>query len=434
MIHYDKICFFLSATKDPVEDFTSDNTSSSSFKDKKESSKSNNRKDDPLMSDLMWERVDTDDECIPRMKQSTMSSEDELSFDNDNASFIKSISDTNYKLKRINLNKAAKSTKMNNVGNRNVSQELPKNKPVRRPKRVKHGPKRSRMRDKKDSNAELKYHLDKTAASLFSNDVKSNNDVLEQESSASSTSSSHPSKSSRKRNSDTIKTVSDLSILWCIKEFETKLSDKNRNSSNENHVLGQVIQQGNDIYFQPSSDEYSKTKRNIPSTSLSHIEKGSKNSIKATENKAIAEKLTPRSSHLESCELESNCTSIPLDNTSNNDSRKLKLKSKKNKKRHSSSRSNITKNRESTRRKKASELENSSSNRWRTINEFSGRRISNWNESMRSLEKYEMSSNDEESTIKEVVNNDLHPFVSSSTLKTRSRRDNRSIHCSATNR
>ena len=386
------------------------------------------------MSDLMWEKVDTDDECIPRMKQPTLSSEDEISYDNENASYIKSNSDTNYKFKRIDLNNDAESTKINNLGSRNLSQELPKNKPIRRPKRMKHGTKRSRIQDKKDSNADLKYQLDKTANSLSNTDGKSNNLVIEHERPASSTSSFYPNKLSRHRNTDTIKTVSDLSILWCIKEFETKLSEKSKNSSNQNHVLGQVIQQGNDIYFQPSCGKISKTKRETPSTSRSHEDKRSRNNIKDIESKAVAENMTLRGSYLESCELETDCTSISLGNTSDENGRKFKPKSKKNKKRLSSIRKNITKNRDKTRRKNSSKLENNSSNQWRMIRKFSGIPISNRNELMCSLEKYEMSSYEEKLSTKEVVNEDSHPFESSSTLQTRSRKNNRSVHSRTGNR
>ena len=413
---------------DPLEDVIHDNTTSDFFEDNNDSSKSNKRREDPLMSDLMWEKVDTDDECIPRMKQSTMSSEDEISFDNENARHIKSISDTYYKFKRIDLNNDSKSTKTDSVGNGNLSQELRKNKPVRRPKRVKHGTKKSRMQDKKDSNEDLKYQLDKSNDSLSNTDEQSNNWVIEQETSGSSTSSPYPTKSSRHRDIDTIKTVSDLSILWCIKEFETKLSDKTKSSSTQNHVLGQVIQQGNDIYFQPSSGKISKTKIETPSASESHADKRSKNDTNDIESNAFAENLTLRGSHLENCERETDCTSISLGNTSDENSRKLKPKCKRNKKRLSSIRNNITRNREKTRRKKLTKLENNSSNQWHMISKFSGRPISNRNESMCSLEKYETSSYQEELSRKEVVNDEHHSLESSSTLQTRSRKENRTIH------
>ena len=55
------------------------------------------RREDPLMSDLMWEKVDPSNECIPRMKQPNISSEDETSFAYENDSHSNLISDTRLK-------------------------------------------------------------------------------------------------------------------------------------------------------------------------------------------------------------------------------------------------------------------------------------------------------------------------------------------------
>ena len=74
-------------------------------------------------------------------------------------------------------------------------------------------------------------------------------------------------KRSRRKKIDASKRVNELlaqqlSIMWCLKEFESKPSSIPTEANHETNVIGQVIQQGQELYFQPTiptSSEISET-------------------------------------------------------------------------------------------------------------------------------------------------------------------------------
>ena len=203
-------------------------------------------REDPLMSDLLWERVDTDDECIPRMKQDNYLSEGELSdfedgeYDSYSCSSYQSLKNDD----AYDIRKERYSNKSNKIG-------------IVTSKKTSQAPKLLGPINTRDPN-----HPD-----FFTDHKMSRRNVIKHADNFGSTCSTSSKKRSRRKKIDASKRVNELlaqqlSIMWCLKEFESKPSSIQAEANQETNVIGQVIQQGQELYFQPSiptSSEISET-------------------------------------------------------------------------------------------------------------------------------------------------------------------------------
>ena len=394
--------------------------SCSHFKEQLNAPSYDRRREDPLMSDLMWEKVDPNNECIPRMKQPTISSEDETSFADENDSHSNLISDTSLKYRSFFSNDKKSSSKSTITSDNYVPKTKKNKKSAKRTKKVNHGNKGSNHRAQSDLNTKIYSTPDES--SITDDYVNKNDFPTEQEDSTSSTSVSTPIKVTRQSTLDATKKVSELltqqlSIMWCLKEFETKSNDKKVDSKNKKNVLGQVIQQGSDIYFQPTTSKHSKIKKNDKTT---------------LKNKTSNRSLSMKESDLESVELESDSASISFANKPSNHSTKKK-KSKKLKRRHVSKRTQTSKNRSISKSKRSVPLSTQKPNHQQSRTACA-RRISSREETGRSMESYDTSSYDEESFNSRPMVDKNYSSQSHSSLNTRSRNIHRSMQSRGGNR
>ena len=366
----------------------------------RDSTKYNRKRDDPLMSDLMWEKVDTDDECIPRMKQSGVSSEDETSYIDDDNSYSSSICDPfkNNELEWSNSSRIKKYTQTDNITDKNIPNAAQKSAPSKSSRKTK----RSRKRNQNLTHV-----------------------VIEEETSTSSTSLSTPTKMSRQHNLDATKKVSELltqqlSIMWCLKEFEPNSSYKLADSNEKKNILGQVIQQGRDIYFQPTLNASSESKRDNSSTSRSDITRRSKKEVK---------------NDLEIGEIESDTTSISVDMSAGTHHIKKKKKSKKLKRRNVSKRTKKSgRSGNACKSRSMSNKDNDSLNIRHSRNRYLNNRSSRQKEYICSREGNDTSSYDEELFVPKPVISVHRNSQFGSSLNDRPRSTHRSIQCKRGNR
>ena len=221
-------------------------------------------KEDPLMSDLLWERVDTDDECIPRMKQDNYLSEGELSdfedgeYDSYSCSSYQSLKNDD----AYDIRKERYSNKSNKIG-------------IVSSKKTSQAPKLLGPINTRDPN-----HPD-----FFTDHKMSHRNVIKHADNFGSTCSTSSKKRSRRKKIDASKRVNELlaqqlSIMWCLKEFESKPSSIQAEANQETNVIGQVIQQGQELYFQPSiptSSEISETESSASRATSTNYHKSQMN-------------------------------------------------------------------------------------------------------------------------------------------------------------
>ena len=387
------------------------------------------QRDDPLMSDLLWEKVDTDDECMPRLKQETLTSEED-SIDSDHDTFSNSICDyfINEESGRHEKNVNDRFEEYNKSGYKcstvtDSKFPLTKNvtKSTSKQRKVAH---LGVGNQNTQTNEQIPMSVKNISTSHTNHSGKkvTNFDDFR---------ISSTTKKPRKRITDTSKKVNDLltqqlSIMWCLKEFENKPSDTEGDSDNKSNVLGQVIRQGKDIYFQPTaisppdlvSEGAASTTRVCTRT-------------RQKQHKASATKLgsTASNSHqtseLESGEIESDTTTISVDPPKAIKKIKKKKKTKKSKRASSAyrrsiyrgkhhGRHHIPKTRTTTRQSHA-------------VNRYSYSKHSGWKESL-SRDNHFASSEDEMERRRNSAGNQYNPSRRTSTESNRSRDKSRSIH------
>lgn len=391
-------------------------------------SKSFSEKDDPLMSDLLWEKVDTDDECIPRRKQDPPTSEeDSLYSDTDTNSnqqldsFLNDESgmfDENVKEQFKHIN----SRWYNRRSAADVKFPTQNNVPNVKLKR-----KKSASLGLRNKNTQIKNQDSISVNTVQCNETTKYGQIVTKydESRRSSM-----TKRSRKKKTDVDKKVNELltqqlSIMWCLKEFENKPSDTDGESDNKANVLGQVIRQGKDIYFQPSISSISQNIANEgPSTSLNSVKSRIKKQKASSTTLGNTTSTSHQISELESGEIESDTTTLSLD-TPNNIKRVKKKKKPKKSKRSCSVYSKYT---SSGREQIYSHVPKSQSrtrhcharNRF-PYNKFSTRRAS-------SKYIHAVSSSDDRERTKILENDEYKPSRRISTESNRSRDKSRSTH------
>ena len=401
----------------------------------RDSTKYSRKREDPLMSDLMWEKVDTDDECIPRMKHSHFSSEDEASHIEDDNSYYNSNGDSvkSGEFTSLNSSRLRKSTTRDNNADANNPNISRKNAPFQSTTKTKPGQKRSRKRNQNNihlkssqqTEKQYKNSLSLDSSRGFASDRRLDPPEREEGNSTSSTSLSTPTKTSRQHKLDATKKVSELltqqlSIMWCLKEFEPNSSDKLVDSDHKKNVLGQVIQQGRDIYFEPALHTSPESRKEIPSTSRPNKTHRSKNEMK---------------SDLESGEIESDSTSISVDNQANKNHIKKKKKSKKFKRRNVSKRTKASSRSSNAFRSRCSLNKNTDRPNIRhSRNRYSNHGSFTRKETICSEEGNDTSSYDEELFTSKSSISGRRSSQFSHSLNTRSRSVHRSIQCKGGNR
>ena len=253
--------FHVTASNDALPDIQLDRLSPSSKEIKPNSlSYANASREDPLMSDLLWERVDTDDECIPRIKQDNYLSEGELSdfedgeYDSYSCSSYQSLKNDD----EYDIRKERHSNKSNKIG-------------IVSSKKTSQTPKLMRPINTMNLNH----------SNFFVDQKKSHRNVIKHADNFHSTCSTSSKRRSRRKKIDASKRVNELlaqqlSIMWCLKEFESKPSSIPTEANHETNVIGQVIQQGQELYFQPSiptSSEISETESSASRATSTNYQK-----------------------------------------------------------------------------------------------------------------------------------------------------------------
>ena len=290
------------------------------------------------MSDLLWEKVDTDEECIPKLKQEEPYS-DGGSFDSgENDSFSASKNECTLKdgFRNNPLRVRTRATKLKKCSyNDNPQKSNAKN--VRKTK-IKH--RQSRNIDRKSNSREGINQYVRVQKSRYASDRENHNKSTVE--SVERFIGSPSKKRCRKKKEDVVNELltRQLSIMWCLKEFEAKPCDTLGATANHKaNVLGQVIRQGKDIYFQPTNSAISETSEDGSSTSRDHTRDKNKSCKVSIQNDAGTVENLHRpseiedgeieSSGLESGEIESDTTSNTVDKTNSHVHPKKKKKAKK---------------------------------------------------------------------------------------------------------